>query len=73
MGVDSSYIVQTNVSVKGVLFEALTYIEYIRERFCFSSLCTLRKAIKNFDVMLNQQRRALKAKEKVDNRCVSFI
>ena len=40
---------------EGVLFEALAYIVYIRERYNFPLVCTLKKAIKNFEVKVDVQ------------------
>ena len=51
---DSSYQVRTNVSVKGVLFEALAYIVHIRERnIVFSLVCELIKDFKIFEVKVD--------------------
>jgi len=48
-----------------VLFEALTYIEYIRERYYFSIVCTSVKAIKNVEVKVDVQMGALGFREKL--------
>ena len=34
------------------------YIVYIRERYCFSLVCTFQKAIKNFEVNVDSQKGA---------------
>ena len=39
----------------------------------FFLVCTFRKAIKKFEVDVNVQKRALRFKETIDNRCVGFI
>ena len=52
-GVDSSYYIQTNMSVRRVLFEASVHIVYIRERDTFSLVCTSKKAINFFEVKVN--------------------
>jgi hypothetical protein len=41
------------MNVEGVLFEALAYIIYKRERYYFSLVCTLKKAIKIFEVKVD--------------------
>ena len=43
--------VQTNV-----LFEALAYMVYIREKYHFSLVCTSRKAIISFEVKIDVQK-----------------
>ena len=48
------------------------YKVYIRERYCFYVVCTLRKAIKDSQVKVDVQKRALKFREKqLDNRCLN--
>ena len=39
--------------------------------YYFSLLCTLKKAIKNYEVKVDVQKGALRFREKVDNGCVS--
>ena len=55
------------------MFEALAYIMYTKERYCFSLLCTLIKVIKNIEVKVDVQKGALRYREKFDNRLVRFI
>jgi len=50
------------------------YIVYVWEMYCFSLVCTFRKAIKNFEVKVNVQKvEALRLRARFDNRCVNFI
>jgi hypothetical protein len=42
---------------KRVLFKALACIIYIRERYFFSLVCTFKKATKNFEVKVDEQKR----------------
>ena len=58
----SSYHAWTNMSVEGVLFEASTYIVYLRERFCFPLLCTFKKVIKSIDVKIDVQKGTMRCK-----------
>ena len=55
-GVDSSYQVQTSVTLEGVLLEALAYIVYIRERYYKFLVRTFTEAIKYFKLKVDEQR-----------------
>jgi hypothetical protein len=57
--VDSSYYVQTNVSVERTIFEALTHVAYIKGRYLFSLVCTFEKAIETFEVKVDVQKEPL--------------
>ena len=48
------------------------YIVYIRERHCFSLVCTSRKAIKKSNIKVDVQMGPY-GLEKLGNRCVNFI
>ena len=41
------------------------YIVYIRERYCFSLVCTFKKVIKNFEVKVDVQKGPLRFKGKL--------
>ena len=53
---DCSYHIQTNLILEEVLFEALAYIVYIRERFLFLFLlvCTSNKVIEDFKLNVDE-------------------
>ena len=55
----------------GVLFEALPYIVYIRERYFFSLLRTFKKSTKNFEVYVDSQKGAPRFRGKIDNKCAT--
>ena len=49
-------------------------VVYEREVFCFSLVCTFRKAIKNFEVKVNVQLfRVLRSRARFDNKCAGII
>jgi hypothetical protein len=75
LGVDSSYHICTNVSVrKGILFEALVYVLHLRERYYFSLVCIFKKVIiLFFEVKVDVQKGVVRFREKFNTRCVSFI
>ena len=43
-----------------MLFETLAYVIYIRERYYFSLLYTIKKAVKNFEVTVDVQKGTLR-------------
>ena len=49
------------------------YIVYIRERYCFSLVCTFEKVVYLFKVKVDAQKGALRFRNFFDNRCISFI
>jgi hypothetical protein len=48
-----------------VLFGALAYIVYLRERYYFSIVCTFKKAIDIFEVKIDAQKGALRLEKKM--------
>ena len=53
-----------------MLFDALVYIVYVMERYCFPVVCTLNnEAINKFEVKVDVQKGTLK----INDRCVGFI
>lgn len=65
-GLDSLYHVQTNVSVGwGIIWGISVHTTYIKKRYCFSSVCTLKKAINKFELNLDVQKGPLKSRGKV--------
>ena len=51
----------------------LLYIVYKRERYYFSLVCTFTKPFKNFEVIVDSQKGALRFRISFGNRCASFI
>jgi hypothetical protein len=49
--------------VEGVLFEALAYIIYVRERYCSPLACAFTKAIANFEIKVDVQKGTLRFRE----------
>jgi hypothetical protein len=49
------------------------YIIYITEKYYYFVVCTFEKAMKNVEVKVSVQKRALGFREKIDNKCVSSI
>ena len=73
-GVDSSYTYELTWVWEGVLFEALPYIVYIRERHCFSLVRTSKNAIKFKMVKVDVQKGGVEGLNICFyNRCVGFI
>ena len=63
---DFAYCIRTKHECKkGLLFESLVCIVYIRERCYFSLVCTYTKAIKNYEVKIDVQKETLKHGEKL--------
>ena len=65
-GVDSSYHIQTNVSVNKGIIQGINVHSIVHkvERYWFSSVCTFKKAIKFFEVNVDSQKWALRSLEK---------
>ena len=49
------------------------YIVCIRERLYLCLMCTFKNASTIFEVKVDIQKRALRTREKIDNKCAKFI
>jgi hypothetical protein len=50
------------------------FIVHIGKRYCFFVVCTFREAIKNSQVKVDVQKRAMRFRdEQLDNRCLRFM
>ena len=58
---------------EGVLLESSIYIVYIREGFNVSLVCTHKYDIVICEVKVDVQKGALRFRDFLDNRCVSFM
>ena len=54
-GMDSSYYIWTNVSVRRYIIWGISVRNVHRERYCFSLVCSFKKVIKNFEVKVGVQ------------------
>ena len=73
-GVDCSYHIQTNVSLRRSIVQGIIVHNIcMRERYYCFLVCTYEKAINIVEVKIDVQKRALRFREKTNNRCVSFI
>ena len=62
-GVDSSYHVLINASLRRDLIEALAYIIYTRRRYYFSLVCTCKRAIQSSKVRVDVQKSPLRFRD----------
>ena len=70
-GVDFSYHVWSNVSlIRGIIWDISVH-NIQKVKFCFSLVCIYNKVIKTFEVNVDQQNKAVKFREKIDNRCAT--
>ena len=44
----------------------------IRERYCFTLVCTFNKAFKNIKLMVDVQKGAIRVGNNIDNRCATL-
>ena len=48
-------------------------IVYIKERYCFSLVCTFKNIVKHFEVEVKSQKGVLRFRGKFDIKCANFI
>ena len=73
-GLDSSYHIQTNVTIRrGIISSISVHNIHEREVIFFFVVCTFEKTIKNVEVKVDVQKGALGFRENFDNRYVSSI